>query len=225
MYFCSMNFVYPYKKRSEEFELIQSIRWIRMSFPLANVYVVGDYFPDVIHIPCKQFNNIRGCDVTNKMLTFANQIGGKFIYMNDDFFCTPNLKPEHPIFKGNLIVNESHPPHYQVAAMNTLDFLKYYNRPTLNYETHSPVLMDSNRLIKTFEQVNWQHDNHFIKSIYLNSNVPKKSIEGFNCKINSANIPTALKYLDVHGCFSTGKDFLDDAGATWIKTLILFPQP
>ena len=145
--------------------------------------------------------------------------------MNDDFFCTPNLKPEHPIFKGNLIVNESHPPHYQVAAMNTLDFLKYYNRPTLNYETHSPVLMDSNRLIKTFEQVNWQHDNHFIKSIYLNSNVPKKSIEGFNCKINSANIPTALKYLDVHGCFSTGKDFLDDAGATWIKTLILPPQP
>lgn len=225
MYFCSMNFVYPYKKRSEEFELIQSIRWIRMSFPLANVYVVGDYFPDVIHIPCKQFNNIRGCDVTNKMLTFANQIGGKFIYMNDDFFCTPNLKPEHPIYKGNLIINDNHPPHYQTAAMNTLEFLKYYNRPTLNYETHSPVLMDSKRLIKTFEQVNWKDDNHFIKSIYLNSNVPKKSIEGFNCKINSANIPTALQYLDVHGCFSTGKDFLDDAGATWIKTLIFVPQP
>lgn len=225
MYFCSMNFVYPYKKRSEEFELIQSIRWIRMSFPLANVYVVGDYFPDVIHIPCKQFNNIRGCDVTNKMLTFANQIGGKFIYMNDDFFCSPNLKPQIPIYKGNLIVNDQHPLHYQIAAMNTIDFLKYYNRPILNYETHSPILMDSKRLIKTFEQVNWQHDNHFIKSIYLNSNVPKKSIEGFNCKINSANIPTALKYLDVHGCFSTGKDFLDDAGATWIKTSILFPQP
>ena len=225
MYFCSMNFVYPYKKRSEEFEIIHSIRWIRMSFPLANVYVVGDYFPDVIHIPCKQFNNIRGCDVTNKMLTFANQIGGKFIYMNDDFFCTPNLKPEHPIYKGNLIINELHPPHYQTAAMNTLEFLKYYNRPTLNYETHSPVLMDSKRLIKTFEQVNWKDDNHFIKSIYLNSNVPKKSIEGFNCKINSSNIPTALKYLDVHGCFSTGKAFLDDAGATWIKTLILPPQP
>jgi hypothetical protein len=31
--------------------------------------------------------------------------------------------------------------------------------------------------------------------------------------------------LDVHGCFSTGKAFLDDAGATWIKTLIFVPQP
>jgi hypothetical protein len=220
-----MVFVYPYKKSPDHFDIKQSIAWIKRVYPDATIYTIGDAVDGALNIPCQQFNNIRGIDVTNRILTFANTIGGEFIYMNDDFFCTPNLKPEHPIYKGNLIINELHPPHYQTAAMNTLEFLKYYNRPTLNYETHSPVLMDSKRLIKTFEQVNWKDDNHFIKSIYLNSNVPKKSIEGFNCKINSSNIPTALKYLDVHGCFSTGKAFLDDAGATWIKTLILPPQP
>jgi hypothetical protein len=96
MYFCSMTFVFPYKKRTSDFELIQSIRWIRMSFPLAKIFTIGDEIDGVQNIPCPVFSNIRGVDVTNKILTFANQIGGKFIYMNDDFFVTPKLRAELP---------------------------------------------------------------------------------------------------------------------------------
>jgi hypothetical protein len=72
-----MNFVFPYKKRTSDFEMIQSIRWIRMSFPKAKVFTIGDIVPGAENIPCKQFNNIRGVDVTNRILTFANQVGGE----------------------------------------------------------------------------------------------------------------------------------------------------
>lgn len=219
-----MIFVYPYKKRSECFEIMQSIRWLQHSFPDCKIYTVGDAIDGINNIPCKQFNNIRGCDVTHKILTFANNIGGKFVYMNDDFYLSPNFNYKLPIFNGNLKINSDHPVHYQIAVQNTIDFLKYYNKPIVNYETHSPILIDSKKLIKTFIQCNWKEDNHFIKSIYLNFNPPIKSVPGCNVKINASNISTALKYLDNFGCFSTGKAFLDDNGANFIKTSFLPPQ-
>ena len=124
MYFCSMTFVFPYKKRTSDFELIQSIRWIRMSFPLAKIFTIGDEIDGVQNIPCKVFSNIRGVDVTNKILTFANEIGGKFIYMNDDFFVTPKLRADVPIYNGELIINPKHPGHYQIACKNSIEFWK-----------------------------------------------------------------------------------------------------
>jgi hypothetical protein len=45
-----------------------------------------------LNIPCTQYNNIRGIDVTNRILTFAKTIGGEFIYMNDDFYISEKLE-------------------------------------------------------------------------------------------------------------------------------------
>ena len=221
MYFCSMNFVFPYKKRTSDFEMIQSIRWIRMSFPKANIFTIGDIVPGAENIPCKQYNNIRGVDVTNKILTFANTIGGKFIYMNDDFFVTAKLRADVPIFNGDLAINDIHPTHYQIAAKNTIDFLEYFGHPIKNFETHSPVLMDSKKLIKTFDQLNWKEDNHFIKSIYLNFNPPKETQSGTNLKLSKCDISKAEQFLRDYGCFSTGDGFLNSIGSTWIKNLTL----
>ena len=221
MYFCSMNFVFPYKKRTSDFEMIQAIRWIRMSFPKAKVFTIGDIVPGAENIPCKQYNNIRGVDVTNKILTFANTIGGKFIYMNDDFFVTAKLRADIPIYNGDLIINPDHPTHYQIAVKNTIDLLQYYGHSIKNFETHSPVLMDSKKLIKTFDQLNWKEDNHFIKSIYLNFNPPKESRSGTNLKLAKCDIPKAELFLRDYGCFSTGDGFLNSIGSTWIKNLTL----
>lgn len=219
MYFCSMTFVFPYKKRTSDFELIQSIRWIRMSFPLANVFTIGDEIDGAQNIPCKVFSNIRGVDVTNKMLTFAREHGGKFIYMNDDFFVTPKLRADVPIYNGEIIVNPKHPSHYQIACKNTLEFLNHFGHSIYNFETHSPVLMDSKKLIKTFDKVNWQSDNHFIKSIYLNVNPPKNIRPGTNLKLSSGDIAKAESFLRDYGCFSSSDEFINSAGGHWIKNL------
>jgi hypothetical protein len=100
------------------------------------------------------------------MLTFARERGGEFIYMNDDFYITPKLRADIPIHIGEFELNPRHPSHYREAMFNTIEFLKYYNRPLWNFETHSPVLMDSDKLLEIFELIEWQRYNHFIKSIY-----------------------------------------------------------
>lgn len=216
-----MNFVFPYKKRTSDFELIQSIRWIRMSFPLAKVFTIGDEIEGVQNIPCLIFSRIRGVDVTNKILTFANTIGGQFIYMNDDFFISPKLRADVPIYNGEIIINPKHPSHYQIACKNTIEFLNHFGHSIYNFETHSPVLIDSKKLIKTFDQLNWQSDNHFIKSIYLNVNQPKEIQPGTNLKLAKCDIPKAEQFLRDYGCFSTGDGFLNSTGSTWIKNLTL----
>jgi len=214
-----MTFVFPYRKSRDEFDIQQSIRFIRMSFPEAHIVTVGDKVATIDNIPCPQLNNIRGADVTNKMLTFARERGGSFIYMNDDFYITPKLRADIPIHSGQLEIVEQHPSHYKQAMFNTIEFLKYYDRPLWNFETHSPVLIDSDKLLATFELLEWQKHNHFIKSIYLNMNLPELIRKGHNVKLHKDNIPKAQELLRTYGCFSTNETFLTPRGKSWIKNL------
>ena len=211
-----MVFVYPYKKSSTHFEILQSMRWIRKFQPDAVFYTIGDAVDGALHVPCKQYNNIRGIDVTNRILTFAKRIGGEFIYMNDDFFITERYDFNKVMFKGQLIVNPIHPPHYQEATRNTLEFLKYNDLPTRNFECHQAVKMDSDKLIKLMRSINWMDGNHFIKSIYLN--VYKCDfIPGENVKMHSFNNDKATTFLEDYGCLSIGDGFLTKAGVEFLK--------
>jgi hypothetical protein len=74
-----MVFVYPYKRSPDHFDIMQSIAWIKRVYPEATIYTIGDAVPGALNIPCTQYNNIRGIDVTNRILTFARTIGGDFI--------------------------------------------------------------------------------------------------------------------------------------------------
>lgn len=219
-----MTFVFPYRRGRDDFDIQQSIRFIRMSFPEADIVTVGDKVATIDNIPCPQFNNIRGADVTNKMLTFARQRGGQFIYMNDDFFVTPKLRADIPIHSGELEIIAKHPSHYREAMFNTIQFLKYYDRPLWNFETHSPVLIDSEKLIATFELIEWQKYNHFIKSIYLNMNLPEYIRKGVNVKLHHDNIPKAEELLRTYGCLSTNETFYTTRGRSWIKNLFWIPE-
>ena len=143
MYLCSMVFVYPYKRSPDHFDIMQSIAWIKRVYPEATIYTIGDAVPGALNIPCTQYNNIRGIDVTNRILTFARTIGGDFIYMNDDFYISEKWSPDVVYFKGILEINPNHPPHYQEAARNTAEFMIHNKFPLNNYESHQPVKMNS----------------------------------------------------------------------------------
>jgi len=212
-----MIFVYPYHSKSySDFEINQSIRWIQLTYPDAEIWTIGKAVDGVNNLPCTQHNNIRGCDVTNRILTFAKNIGGDFIYMNKDFYITKIWQSHVAINMGSIMVNPEHPPHTQVAQQNTLEFLKHNNFTAYNFETHTPVMMNSQKLIDLFDNINWQNDNHFIKSIYCNVyKVPSK--EGFNCKISTPSIAKAQELIALQGCFSTGDAFWNNTCSDWIK--------
>jgi len=213
-----MKFVYPYHSKSlSDFEINLSIAMVLKIYPDAEIWTVGKAVPGFNNIPCAQHNNIRGCDVTNRILTFAKQVHGDFIYMNKDFYITKLWQPHVAIKMGSMIVNPEHPPHTQMAQTNTLEFLKHNKFTAYNYETHTPVMMNSQKLIDLFDNINWQEDNHFIKSIYCNVyQVPSK--DGFNCKVSVPSIAKAQELITLQGCFSTGDAFWNQTSVNWIKT-------
>jgi len=213
-----MKFVYPYHhKSSSDFEINLSIAMVLKVYPDAEIWTVGKAVSGVNNIPCTQHNNIRGCDVTNRILTFAKQVPGDFIYMNKDFFITESWQSHVAINMSSMIVNPEHPPHTQIAQTNTLEFLKHNNFTAYNYETHTPVMMNSQKLIDLFDNINWQEDNHFIKSIYCNVyQVPSK--QGINCKVSVPSIGKAQEFIALQGCFSTGDNFWNKSTIDWIKT-------
>lgn len=224
MYFCSMNFVYPYRRSRNDFDILQSMRFVVMSFPEASITTVGDKVEGIDNIPCKQLNNIRGADVTNKMLTYARERGGQFIYMNDDFYVTPKLRADIPIHSGELKIVDQHPSHYKIAMKNTIELLNKYDLTTYNFETHSPILIDSAKLVALFDSLDWQSHNHFIKSIYLNHHLPDEIRLGHNVKLHMDNIPKAEELLRTYGCFSTNETFLTPRGRSWLTNLFWFPE-
>lgn len=192
------------------------MRWIRKFQPDAVFYTIGDAVDGALNIPCKQYNNIRGVDVTNRILTFAKKIGGEFIYMNDDFYINENFDFNAVMYKGDLTINPVHPPHYQEASRNTIEFLIYNDFPIRNFECHQPVKMDSKKLLKLFRTINWMDGNHFIKSIYLN--VYKHEIKpGENTKLHHYDLQKATTFLEDHGCLSIGDGFLIKPGVEFLK--------
>ena len=80
-----MIFIYPYRRKENDFCVNQSVRLVRKYYPEAKVYTVGDEVEGIKNIPCKDKFKNRGSNVTFKVL-YASQFFDEFIYMNDDFF-------------------------------------------------------------------------------------------------------------------------------------------
>jgi hypothetical protein len=105
-----------------------------------------------------------------------------------------------------LQVNANHLTHYQEAARNTAEFLMHNKFTIHNFECHQPVKMSSEKLIKLFNEINWQDGNHFIKSIYLN--VYKcNAVPGDNVKLHLPDVIKASDFLKNYGCFRLERPF------------------
>ena len=215
MYFCSMILVYPHKQGKEGSTIQHSINWALKRYPNAEVYIIGDHVRGYNNLIPDARSSVRGCDVTHKLLTFARHIGGKFLYMNDDFFIGPKFNEDTVMSNGNLMINDLHAPTYQEACQNTMDVLKAMGCTTINFECHQPVMMDSQKLIELFDSISWDGHNHFVKSLYLNYyQVPHSP--GQNLKLGS-DTKKAQQLLDLYGSFSCSDQWM--RGSTQVKFL------
>jgi len=197
-----MKYVYPYRKGSQNFDVLHhSVQWLKCFDPEAEVYIIGDLHPDGYSIPIQTLP-IRGCDVTNKILHFARIYSGTFCYMNDDFFIGKNFRFDRILHSNEMEINPKYAPTYQEAMQNTIDFLKSNGKTTFNYECHQPVLMDSDKLLALFDTITWKQHNHFIKSMYLNY-YGCYHVQGENLKVAN-DIRKASEFITKYGSFSTG---------------------
>jgi len=218
MYFCSMKFVYPFKYKYNYFGVEQSIRWLYMAFPDAEVYVIGDA-PKIdlpfVHIPYQSSLAYAGCDVTDKILTFCNLIGDEFVVMNDDFFITEKF-PLHKVMKyDQLNINPSHCITYQRAVENTIDWLLDNHLEIVNYECHQPVYVQSCKFIELFTYIDHTKHNHLWKSLYFNT-WSVRTYEGANLKLGYS-LTKAKEYLETYGAFSCASSFYTSENSSFIS--------
>lgn len=209
MYVCSMKFVYPYKFKRSYYEISESLRWLYLAYPDAEVYIIGDA-PDIhlpyVHIPYTSHLSSPGSEVTDKVMVFCELIGDEFILMNDDFFITDRYPFHIVMTNGFVTISPSHSVTYQQACENTIDFLAANNLQLVNYECHQPVMIQSCRFIELFSQVEYKEYNHLLKSMYFNT-WPMRTYFGENLKLGHS-LHKAKKYLSDYGAFSSSDTFL-----------------
>ena len=219
-----MKFVYPYKRKDNDFNIIQSIRLVYKYYPNAEVFVLGDEPETDLefkHIKSILKHKTKGSNVTSKMLHFARLYPGEFVYMNDDFFINDNF--DFSIVHGSIEMMERKEGKASIAwnqaVDNSVHFLEHNKRPIRSYECHQPVIFNSKLLIETMNQIDWKTNDHFIKSLYFNLNVPIRFKPIDNVKLIKPNIKKANLYLELFGCLSTGQGFMTEQGVNYIKQI------
>lgn len=203
-------FIYPYKRKENDFILNQSVRLVRELYPNAPIFTVGDSVEGIDNIPFKDSYIIRGCNVTAKCL-YVCDLFDDFVYMNDDFIINDRYilskvygnreNLERKEGKASIAWNQ--------AVDNTKQFLEYNGFPIRSYECHQPVVFNSQLLKHTMDLVEWKNNDHFLKSLYFNINEPSKVVEIENTKLKEFNKSKADTLLNIYGCLSVSQGFLN----------------
>ena len=180
-----LDLVYPYYDLNTADELRYSIRSAVQNFrSLRDIWVIGDkpewasadlkHIPHdhIAHLPSNVYSKNR--NICEKMALAARNelISENFVYFADDHFL---LKPwsegdffskviiredmdeiDHEIIKsggrGDQDLNE-----WQRALWWTYDQIKNAGHPGLNFETHTPKLINKENLIQTFQKFGIKH--------------------------------------------------------------------
>ena len=216
-----MTFIYPYKRKDNDFLIQHSIKCVLKYYPEARCITVGDEVEGIENIPFKDSLKIKGSNVTAKCL-YVGQFFDEFVYMNDDFFINERFDFDTPCHSLERLERKEGKASiaWQVSVDNTLHWLEHNNLSAYSYECHQPILFNSAKLFQTMEQIDWKNNEHFVKSLYGNGNHTGdefKAIE--NVKLIKPDIKKANLCLTMYGCFSVGQGFMTEAGANFIKQL------
>lgn len=191
-----LHFCYIFKNVGDTFEIENSIRIVKQLYPEAEITVIGDKVKGVNHIKYnhRQFSN-RASRVSDMLLKLADNFD-EFILMYDDIFFSRKVDIVNYTC-GELKGKKNRA--YNLCIQNTIDFLRYFNKPILSYDAHQPFLFNSNKLKELYKLVD-NKQPHLPKSLYGNY-YELESVDISNLKV--ASYKKALLRLDEHGMFSS----------------------
>jgi hypothetical protein len=200
------TFVYVWKK-SDEFELIQSIRLLRKAHPDAYVVISGDRPKKAKadeYIKYISNNTCRATRVTEQILLACEKYP-EFYVMYDDIFLNKKYDFTKNYHKGKMIVKNSIVSGYELCRLNTFRMLKSKDIEPLDYECHQPFYIKSTNLIQLCKhERELINKKHMIKSLYHNIfNHGIKNVKAVNFKVRERSTTLPQKYLDMYGIFST----------------------
>lgn len=117
------------------------------------------------------------------------EVTEEFVFFNDDHFLLKDFDADNLPFyhKGDLSETMSkNMGDYRKSLNHTRKYLLSKDKPTLDYDTHFPIVYEKKKFIHTFvysDDINWDKPFGFvIKSLYANM-VGVKGEFGGDCKI------------------------------------------
>lgn len=178
-----IDLLYPLNKSSrwQDNELRFSLRSVEKHLTnVRNVYVVGEcpnFLRDVIHVTFGDGYQNKERNIYEKVL-HACQLPGlseNFLFMNDDHFLLHDFDAVNfPTFhKADLsVAAQSMPEHsyYRKSLLRTISTLCDLGLPTVNFDTHCPILYNKWRFLSVMPQYDWTNTYGFtVKSMYCNT--------------------------------------------------------
>jgi len=160
------------------------------------VVIIGDredWFSDeIIHIESVQFSKNPQIDTLEKLkLAIADErVSDHFIWSNDDIYMvSPVMLADIQILTahGKLKRMEGSPKTYEINRNKTIDLIGRFGNgemPIHNYDTHTPVFYDKEKLVELFEELpELSSEGLLLPSIYFNAffwNVIPQQIDNLN---------------------------------------------
>ncbi|WON93888.1 hypothetical protein [Sphingobacterium sp. UGAL515B_05] len=186
-----------YKGGAVSTELKLALRTWAKHFGDINVVIVGDsedWFSDhVIHIQHNGHQVIRQCngcaapqteqhpqaDSTHKLFSAIAllDIKGPVILSNDDIFLLRDVTLDDiasPKYFGDLKdAAEKKTTRFNEAQLNTAWILEQLGNTTVRYGTHTPVLLDAEKVLEVIETYNATEVGLLFTSLYFNTHTPE----------------------------------------------------
>lgn len=171
-----MNIVYPYRKNDSR-ELEWSLKSVRKNLE-GDVIIIGDT-PDFevdATVITGYGSEWRGYspyhNVIDKILQ-ACQLYDEFVLMNDDFFVLNPIDITKHYNRGNMLdhMNARKFDSYTRALHNTRNLLSARGHTDVDFEVHTPMLINSKQMIQAIYEIMPQLRNSqtiLIRSYYGN---------------------------------------------------------
>lgn len=215
-----LTFVYVYDSKPAIWkELLYSIASIRKFYSKdAKIFVVGDNpkIKGVIHVPHTREGAPNGFsrafDITKKLQVIIDtpEIPEDFVLMYDDIVLlrpvsneafvprySMGVEDENKVFSG---VQGKPSINWKSMYQNTIKRLQKFDRPTYNYETHLPRILNKGKLSKLMKQYRLHEIPYLFSTLYFNTYYDKPDI-----------IITEPQFKHIkYGCYSPKSDEILD---------------
>lgn len=219
-----MNILYPIGNGStwNNQELRYSFRSLEFVKDLEGVIVAGHnpgFLSDAVTlIPAYHvFNNPATGIFANILHACRDERTPEmFLLCNDDYFFTAEVKAvNYPYYHIGQIKDKlkSCSPAYYPHLFATQEELKRRDLPTLNFDSHFPIVISKQKVIQLSKMYDWNRQHGYtFKSLYCNT----FGIEGEfrpDCKVNAPHqLEWWVQFAGERECFSIGDAALSGGG-------------
>lgn len=220
-----ISVVIPISDKSKNHkELIYAIRSLEKNLKgIGDIFVVGTIIKPLKglkYIQCKDepTSKFKERNIYRKILAAIAhpEVTEDFVVSNDDIYLLNEFDANNlPYFHKNSLEDTmaKNIGDYRKSVNHTRKYLLKNEKPTLDFDTHFPIIYNKKKFIDTFvcNDVNWdQPFGYVIKSFYTNS-LEIKGEFGGDCKIHHSMSYNELKNkIGTKSFFSTSDRSLND---------------